>query len=199
MNYLAHIYLSGTDTELRIGNFIADSVRGKDFSMFPRRIAQGIMLHRFIDTYTDTHATVRKSKDVIRAQYGHWSSVIIDMFYDHYLASNWSDYHDQPLETYVQEFYLDLKLYYEVLPIKVQRFTPVMISKNWLLSYATIAGLSDILNQMNARTKGRSKMQFAVLDLEKHYKKLENQFRDFFEDLQIYVQQEVNKLEDLPL
>ncbi|GAL00009.1 acyl carrier protein phosphodiesterase [Nonlabens ulvanivorans] len=89
MNYLAHIYLSGNDTELRIGNFIADSVRGKDFTMFPERVAQGIILHRHIDTFTDSHPIVKLSKDLIRSEYGHWSSVIVDLYYDHFLAANW--------------------------------------------------------------------------------------------------------------
>ncbi|GAK94125.1 acyl carrier protein phosphodiesterase [Nonlabens ulvanivorans] len=187
MNYLAHIYLSGNDTELRIGNFIADSVRGKDFSMFPERVAQGIILHRHIDTFTDSHPVVKLSKKLIRSEYGHWSSVIVDIYYDHFLAANWSDFNDQPLDIYVQQFYSDLKENYDILPKKVQKFLPYMIEQNWINSYATVDGISRIFHQMNHRTRNRSKMNFAPIELVKYYNEMERHFREFFEDLEFHV------------
>jgi acyl carrier protein phosphodiesterase len=187
MNYLAHILLSGDDKELRIGNFIADSVRGKNFDLFPNRVADGIILHRKIDTYTDTHSIVHESKDVIRPKYGLWSSVIMDMFYDHFLAANWAQFHDQPLREFAADFYKVLEEYFEILPARVQRFLPIMKEYDWLTSYATVEGMSTILYQMNKRTKGKSKMQFAVMDLELHYNQLQSQFFRFFEELQVYV------------
>ncbi|MEN8817457.1 MAG: acyl carrier protein phosphodiesterase [Nonlabens sp.] len=194
MNYLAHIYLSKEDKELRIGNFIADSVRGKDFSMFPDRVAQGIILHRHIDTYTDKHAVVKQSKDLIRKEYGHWSGVIVDIYYDHFLAANWLDFHATPLLDYVNDFYKDLKETHDILPEKVKRFLPYMIEQNWLHSYATVEGISRIFDQMNHRTKGRSKMNFAPIDLIKYYNELEQHFRVFIEDLKIYVDQKLLEL-----
>jgi acyl carrier protein phosphodiesterase len=194
MNYLAHIYLSKEDKELRIGNFIADSVRGKDFSMFPDRVAQGIILHRHIDTFTDQHPVVRQSKDLIRAEYGHWSGVIVDIYYDHFLAANWSDFHPTPLAKYVDDFYNDLHNEYLILPEKVQRFLPYMVEQNWLHSYATVEGISRIFHQMNHRTKGKSKMNFAPIDLIKYYNELERHFRIFMEDLKFHVQQRMFEL-----
>lgn len=188
MNYLAHIYLSGNDTQLRIGNFIADSVRGKDYlTSYPQRIAAGITLHRHIDTFTDAHAIVRQSKNLIRSEYGHWSSVIVDLYYDHFLAANWLKYHEQPLATYVHLFYEDLQDHYELLPEKVQRFLPHMIAHNWLENYATVEGISQIFNQMNHRTKNRSKMNFAPIELVKYYDEMEGHFTSFFEELSQYV------------
>lgn len=187
MNYLAHIYLSGDDTLLRIGNFIADSVRGKDFSAFPDRVADGIMLHRYIDTFTDSNEIVRESKDLIRDEYGHWSSVIVDLYYDHFLAHYWNDYHYKPLEKYVAVFYKDLNDNFSILPERIQKFMPHMIQQNWLLSYATIEGISGIFHQMNRRTGNRSKMNFATIELEQHYNELERQFRAYMEELQVYV------------
>lgn len=188
MNYLAHIYLSGDDKQLRIGNFIADSVRGKDFSAFPDRVADGIILHRHIDTFTDSHSTVKKSKDLIRSEYGHWSSVIVDLYYDHFLAHYWNDFHEDPLESFVQEFYKDLNDSHHYLPTKVQDFMPYLIEQNWLLSYASIEGISGIFHQMNRRTGNRSKMNFASIELEKYYNELERHFRSFMDDLQVYVE-----------
>ncbi|WP_292900675.1 acyl carrier protein phosphodiesterase [Nonlabens sp.] len=189
MNYLAHIYLSKEDKELRIGNFIADAVKGKDFSRFPIRVAQGIILHRHIDTFTDTHPVVRKSKDLIRGTYGHWSGVIVDMYYDHFLAANWLDFHEMPLSDYVQGFYKDLQEQHDILPERVQRFLPYMIEQNWLYNYATVEGISRIFEQMNHRTKGKSNMNFAPIELLKYYQELEKHFRIFFKDLKNHVEE----------
>jgi len=189
MNYLAHIYLSKEDKELRIGNFIADAVKGKDFSRFPIRVAQGIILHRHIDTFTDTHPVVRKSKDLIRGTYGHWSGVIVDMYYDHFLAANWADFHEKPLSDYVQGFYKDLQEQHDILPERVQRFLPYMIEQNWLYNYATVEGISRIFEQMNHRTKGKSNMNFAPIELLKYYQELEKHFRIFFKDLKNHVEE----------
>ncbi|OUS12145.1 ACP phosphodiesterase [Nonlabens dokdonensis] len=194
MNYLAHIYLSNNDKELRIGNFIADSVRGKDFTMFPNRVAQGIVLHRHIDTFTDKHSIVRKSKDRIREKYGHWSGVIVDIYYDHFLAANWNTYHSVPLKSYVQSFYNDLKEYHDILPKRVQSFLPIMIEQNWLKSYETIEGISTIFEQMNRRTKGKGNMDNAPVDLIKSYDALENDFHAFMSELELYVSIKITEL-----
>jgi len=194
MNFLAHIYLSGDDQELSIGNFIADAVKGKNFTQFPKRVQQGITIHRKIDSYTDSHPTVRKSVQRLSPKYGHYSSVIVDILYDHYLAANWSEYSKTSLEVYVADFYDLLQEYYEVLPKRIQDFLPYMLRDNWLLSYATVPGIGRILYQMNHRTKNRSKMNFAIIELEQYYDEFEREFRSFFEELEIFTKNETRIL-----
>jgi len=186
MNFLAHIYLSGEDEGVTIGNFIADGIKGKRYQKYPQSIQRGILLHRAIDSYTDSHPTVRKSTKRLHENYGHYSGVIVDILYDHFLAKNWKEYHDTPLDIYVDDFYEMLRNSYEVLPTRIQRMMPYMISDNWLLSYATIKGISKILDQMNVRTKGISKMNFAVLELEEFYAEFEEEFTSFFAELKTY-------------
>jgi len=194
MNFLAHIYLSDDDPELKIGNFIADSVKGKKFTQFTDRIQQGIRLHRKIDSYTDSHPIVRESILRLFPKYSHYSSVIVDILYDHYLAAYWQEYSEIPLETYVSDFYELLQEYYDILPKRVQDFMPYMIRDNWLLSYATIPGIGRILYQMNHRTKNRSKMNFAIMELEQYYADFENEFRSFFEELQLFTKNQIRLL-----
>ena len=55
MNFLAHIYLSGKSDLVKIGNFMADGVHGNKFLELHSEIQKGIVLHRFIDTFTDAH------------------------------------------------------------------------------------------------------------------------------------------------
>lgn len=186
MNFLAHIYLSGEDEGVTIGNFIADGIKGKHYQKYPQSIQKGILLHRAIDSYTDSHPTVRKSTKRLHENYGHYSGVIVDILYDHFLAKNWKDYSDIPLDVYVAGFYQMLRNSHEILPVRIQRMMPYMISDNWLLSYATVKGISRVLDQMNVRTKGVSKMNFAVLELEEFYAEFEEEFTSFFAELITY-------------
>ncbi|QIE58246.1 DUF479 domain-containing protein [Rasiella rasia] len=183
MNFLAHIYLSGDNEGITIGNFIADGIKGKKYKKYPLPIQKGIILHRFIDSYTDSHPTVRKSTARLHKNYGHYSGVIVDILYDHFLAKNWQTYHEQPLATYVDDFYELLRTNFEILPTRIQRMMPYMMADNWLLSYASIKGISTILTQMNHRTKNKSRMNFAVLELEAYYTEFEEEFTSFFDEL----------------
>lgn len=192
MNFLAHIYLSGDNTQLKIGNFIADSVKGKQYLDFPPEIQKGIVLHRAIDTFTDTHPIVSKSVERLFDRYGHYSRVIVDILYDHFLAANWKKYCEIPLKEYTEDFYKLLQDNFEVLPKPVQNFLPYMVADNWLYNYREIDGIEKILFQMNRRIKYRAKMHLAVEELREFYKEFENEFRMFFEELRTYVKSEVN-------
>ncbi|TSE09250.1 MULTISPECIES: ACP phosphodiesterase [Aquimarina] len=194
MNFLAHIYLSGEDPELKIGNFIADSVKGKKYLNYPNRIQQGITLHRKIDSYTDTHPIVKKSVSRLFPKYRHYSTVIVDILYDHFLANNWVEYSEIPLEEYTVSFYELLHQYHQVLPKQIQNFLPYMIKDNWLLSYASISGIGSALSGMNRRTKNKSRMDLAVNELEFYYSEFDKEFRSFFEELKVYTENEIKVL-----
>lgn len=183
MNYLAHIYLSGKDEGIIIGNFIADGIKGRRYEKFPEAIQKGILLHRFIDSYTDSHPTFRNSTARLHENYGHYSGVIVDILYDHFLAKNWHHYSNEPLADYIDDFYGLLRKNFEALPVRIQKMMPYMLADNWLLSYATIPGIGKILSQMNLRTKGKSKMNLAVTELEQYYFEFEDEFKSFFAEL----------------
>lgn len=189
MNFLAHLYLSGDNDFIKIGNFIADSIHGNRFLHFPDDIKKGIILHRHIDTFTDAHPIYRKSKHRLHEKYGHYSGVIMDIVYDHYLAKNWLNYSNENLEDYAQNFYKLLQDNYEILPEKTQGMLPYMIARNWLVSYASLAGLEMILFQMDYRTKHRANMQEAIVEVQEFYYEFEEEFTLFFEELQNYCQE----------
>lgn len=184
MNFLAHIYLSGDNDLLKIGNFSADGIRGKRFTNYADAMQAGIKLHRFIDSYTDLHTVFKKSTKRLHKAYGHYSGVIIDIFYDHFLAKNWNNYHDIPLDNYVSEFYETLIQHIDILPERFKKLVPYMIADNWLLSYAELEGIQKVLNGMNTRTKGNSKMNEATKELKLYYDAFENEFKEFFQDLE---------------
>ncbi|WP_264559031.1 ACP phosphodiesterase [Flavobacterium sp. N2270] len=183
MNFLAHIFLSGNNDLIKIGNFMADGIRGNDYLEYPEEIQKGIILHRAIDTFTDAHSIWRQSKHRLHERYGHYSGVIIDILYDHFLAKNWNTYSNENLEDYVNRFYQSLKDNYEILSPKTKKLMPYMIESNWLVCYASIAGIERILFQMDYRTKHRAHMHNAVQELQEFYTEFEEEFTLFFEDL----------------
>ncbi|PBJ09086.1 ACP phosphodiesterase [Flavobacterium sp. ACN6] len=185
MNFLAHIYLSGENDLIKIGNFMADGIRGKQFAHFPEDVQKGILLHRFIDTYTDSHDIFRKSTKRLHDRYHHYSGVIVDIVYDHFLAKNWTTYSDEKLESFINRFYNSLHDNYDILTEKTQGLMPYMIERNWLLSYQTTEGIHQILTQMDRRSKNISKMQFAIEELNEFYDDFEEEFTSFFEEIKV--------------
>ncbi len=186
MNFLAHIYLSNEEPLVKIGNFIADAIRGNKYDHYPKDIQKGILLHRAIDTFTDSHPVFRQSKYRLQENYGHYSGVIVDIFYDHFLAKNWENYASIPLKDYVDDFYDLLEQHFSILPEATQRMLPYMIADNWLYNYRKLKGIAKVLNGMNRRTKNKSKMNFAILDLQEHYDDFEKEFTAFFDELITY-------------
>jgi acyl carrier protein phosphodiesterase len=168
---------------------MADSIRGNKFKHLPERVQKGIVLHREIDTFTDTHPIPKKSSKKLHKNYSHYSRVIVDIFYDHFLAKNWKAYSDEPLGIFVEGFYNLLEDNYSILPDGVKHMMPYMIADNWLLNYAKMDGIAKVLNGMNRRTKNRSKMNFAIVDLEEHYDTFEAEFTAFFEELMVFSRQ----------
>jgi len=194
MNFLAHLYLSESNTNVMIGNFIADHVKGNKFSHFHEDIQKGILLHREIDTYTDAHKIVRISKRRLHERYRHYDGVIIDIFYDHYLAKNWRNYSQIPLNIYVNSVYQLLQDNIDILPEKTQAILPYMIQYNWLYNYQFAKGIQEVLNGMNRRTNGKSKMNLATGDLLENYQIFENDFTTFFEDLRAFSHKKLKEL-----
>lgn len=183
MNFLAHIFLSGTNTELMIGNFIADYVKGKKKDLFPEGIRKGIELHRAIDHFTDHHPITEESKSRLRANYPKYSGVIVDIFYDHFLAKNFNQYSEIPLFDFTQATYALLTENQMYLPDGVKSFLPFMIERNWLNNYSTIEGIGRTLTGLSKRVSFENKMDQSVADLQKDYLLYENDFSRFFPQL----------------
>lgn len=177
-----------------LGNFFADAVRGNSYKHYAPEIQKGIILHRNIDTYTDQHAVVRISKRRLHERYRHYDGVIIDMFYDHYLAKNWSKYSMIPLDIFSTSFYELLHTNFEILPDKTKHMLPYIEQYNWLYNYQFFEGMEQVLGGMNRRTKGVSQMDLAINDLKEHYNVFKNDFETFFDDLIQFTNQRITEL-----
>lgn len=151
MNYLAHIYFSGTNRQVSIGNFIGDFVKGRRYEEFPTNIKKGILLHREIDHFTDTHPIFLETVDLLRPSFGRYSAIMADMYYDYLLASSFERYgNGESLGNFSRNFYLSALLYYRWLPKMVKGFIFHFIKTNRLKKYATYEGLQHSLEIMAA-------------------------------------------------
>lgn len=193
MNFLSHLYLSGDSEGIIIGNFIADAVKGSNFIQFPEEVQKGIVLHRKIDSFTDSHPVVELSKERLRKNYKKYASVIVDIYYDHYLAKNWDDYSDIGLHHFTQDIYSLINRNYSLLPEKSAHFAHYMVEYNILFQYSRLEGVQRVFNGMARRASFLSNMEHAVKDLEEHYLLFEEEFKRFFPELQQYIAEEIKK------
>ncbi len=192
MNFLAHIFLSGSDIELITGNFIGDFVKGKDLASYPEGIKKGIVLHRKIDEFTDQHKIVLKTKKRLRPKYRHYAPVIADIYYDHFLASKWSDYHSEDLKSYTTSFYRRIYRHKAYIPSAAQHMLSHMSIDDWLYNYQFIEGIDRALTGMSKRTKFDSGMETASQELKENYMEYDNEFVEFFPHLQLMCEQFIN-------
>jgi len=183
MNFLAHIYLSGNNEDLIFGNFIADAVKGKAVENYRMSIQEGIRLHRDIDNFTDKHHIFKKSRQRLMDKYHKFSGVIVDMYYDHFLAANWQEYSTENLDIFVDNAYKILKRNFFLLPSRYKMILPFMISSNWLVNYAQFNRLQNNFERMAKRTTFESGMENAVFDLKKDYNQYNQEFREFFPEI----------------
>jgi len=187
MNYLAHIFLSGIDDEIMIGNFIGDYVKGNDYNKYPDRIKKGILLHRQIDTFTDKNKIVSQSKSYFAKRYHKYSGIIVDILYDHFFANNWDSFAAQPLDEFKENVFNCLIKNHSVLPERVQFFVPSFIKNDWIGVYKSVDGIITVLNRMSMRTTLPDHSEYAREILRKYYVQLESEFLTFFPEMIKYV------------
>jgi acyl carrier protein phosphodiesterase len=190
MNFLAHAYLAGEDEGLIIGNFIADSVKGSYWKEYTLDIQKGILLHRKIDEFTDSHPLVLIGKRRLYKNYSKYSGVIIDIFLDHFLAANFCKYSNKTLEQFSTDFYHTIISNQEVLNDYGNKIIYYMQKNNWLLSYSSIKGIENTLTAMTKRSGVIYNLNESILELQNHYLEYETEFFVFFQEMILFVGQQ---------
>ncbi len=180
MNFLAHTYLSGCSEEIIVGNFMGDYVKGRNYLLFPELVKKGILIHRDIDTFTDMHPITRRSKLRVAAKYHKYAGIIIDIFYDHFLASLWDNFSTLPLDEFVNRSYDLLKRNYKVLPEAIKTWFPTFLENNWMMAYKTIDGIELVLERMAENTSLPNHAGYAVEVLSDQYDSFKDDFLEFF-------------------
>lgn len=183
MNFLAHQFLSFEIKPVMAGNFIADTVKGNAFKDYDQEIQKGIVLHRFIDTFTDSHKITLQSRERLYAYFGKYAGVVQDVFYDHFLALNWSDYHRQDLDEYTRFIYSTLEIYKPLFNEKAERTLYYMQLQDWLGNYATKEGIHRALSGLSRRASFPSNMEESLPALSEQGEAISADFKAFFPEL----------------
>lgn len=195
MNFLAHAYLSFNHEGILVGNFAADFIKGKDLHRFKPDIQTGILLHREIDTFTDSHYLVKAGQSYLRPKFRHYSTVITDIFFDYFLAKYWEKYSEVTLEEFVKQTYQTLENHLQELPDAFREMFVWMKSQNWLLHYREIAGIQKALTGLSRRTSFDSKMNEAPEILLEKEAEFELIFFAFFRDLETFAREKLTELQ----
>jgi len=182
VNFLAHLFLSGDTPELLVGNLMGDFVKGKLDGRFPPGIERGILLHREIDSFAGRNRHFLRSKRRLDPSFGHYRGVLVDLFYDHFLAAHWEDYADVPFSLFISDAWRVLFEHKEFLPDKLQRIMPFMF-RDWLPSYSTIGGIAEVLQRISLRLKRANRLGEGAEALSRHYGELYGDFRKFIPEL----------------
>jgi acyl carrier protein phosphodiesterase len=185
MNYLAHLYLSGDNPGIMVGNFIGDYVKGSNHNKYIQDIQKGIILHRKIDSFTDSHPLVKINAKIFRPLYQRYALVVIDIVMDHILAKNWERYSEVGLNTYVNKTHQILMKRYFTLPPRVKQFLPFLIKSRRLENYQHIEGINKTLNIMAAHSSLPNHSIEAIRIIEAHYPFLEKNFFLFFDEVRL--------------
>lgn len=187
MNFLAHLYLAENDADSIIGNMCADFLFGTRVEDFSTGIRAGIRMHQEVDGFTDSHEVTRRSKKRLSAALRHFSHIAVDVFYDHYLAKNWSAYSDEPLAEFIQNRFDVLEANLERCPPRFQEVFPRMKRENWLLSYRDPEGAHTALKRIALRLSRPPNLDAGVAEINRNYSELERDFMEFFPQLRGHV------------
>ncbi len=182
MNFLTHLFLSNGSPELLVGNLMGDFVKGRLDGRFPPGIKRGISLHREIDSFTGQNGYFLRSKRRLDRSFGHYRGVLVDLFYDHFLAAHWEDYAHVPLSVFISDAWRVLGEHEEYLPDKLQRIVPFMF-RDWMPSYSDIGGIAAVLQRMSLRLKRANRLGEGVEALSRNYGELYGDFRNFLPEL----------------
>ena len=194
MNFLAHVYLSGDNFSVAVGNLIADQVKRSDVQHFPSEVQKGISLHRAIDEFTDAHPLFKNCVTTLFPIYRHYSRVIVDMYFDHFLAVHWETFHSTSLHDFSNNFYNALKQTEIDFPDKLKRLIHALTTYNWFEQYSSVSGMGAIMAQMDKRTRFDSNLASSTAELNEKYPYFEQQFLNFIKPLIDFSQSKLSEL-----
>ena len=194
MNFLAHCLLSCDDEHLLVGNFLADWLRNAEVLALPPAVQRGVTLHRLIDRYTDNHPAVRRSTARLQPAHRKYAPVLVDIYYDHLLASYWNRYSSESLSDFAQRQYYLLERYRHLMPPRLRARTSGMIAGNWLVQYGTDRGLRYTFQQVRKRLSRPEWLDDLETTLRTEHAGLTVDFHQFFPQLQTYVARQCLRL-----
>lgn len=179
MNYLAHLYLSDPNPLAWSGSLMGDFVKGAVSDLLPAELSRHVKLHRHIDGLTQSSEIFQISRRRLDVRFSHARSVLIDVFFDHFLACNWDYYSDQPLADFAQQVYCGLQSCHHHLSPSLQQQLPHMVEYDWLTSYRKTDVVERVLMRLEERINHKIPIAEGFTQLALHRHELEKDFVAF--------------------
>ena len=198
MNFLAHAYLSFGHPQILVGNMVSDFVKGAAKNRYANDVRQGILLHREIDSFTDTHAVVQEAKEIFRPYYRLYSGAILDVLFDHFLAKDPECFNEVSLRTFTQSVYATLEAHTAQLPDRFTFMFAYMRAEDWLYNYRLTAGMQKSLRGLVRRAAYISDSEPAFALFMENYSSLERYYHEFFPDVKQFAKQRLETILNFP-
>jgi acyl carrier protein phosphodiesterase len=180
MNYLAHIYLSGENDQIKVGNLIGDWVKGANHKKLSENVQKGVLMHRFIDWFTDNHPIVKQSKARVAEHYGKYSGIIIDILYDHFLACHWDEYSNIELFDFIESINKSIDDNLLLIPEGPREFFPSFMKNRWMEIYVSMDGIEKVFHGMSKHTSLPDKTHTVIQVIRDNYEEFSAEFNSFF-------------------
>ena len=183
MNFLAHAFLAEPHPEAVLGSLMGDFVKGPLTGRFSPELERALAQHRAVDSFTDAHPVVRASRARVAPPHRRFAGIVVDMYYDHFLARDWDALADEPLATFTARVYGVLLAHEARLPERLRRVAPSMVRLDWLGSYRQVESVHAALDRMGERLRRGNGLLGAGAAQMAQYSALEADFRVFFPEL----------------
>jgi acyl carrier protein phosphodiesterase len=184
MNYLAHLFLARHSGAAMVGGIMGDFVKADVTGRYPPDIAREIQLHRYIDSYTDSHPAVKASARLFAEGRRRYAGILLDVFYDHLLSLQWERWCDEPRQRMLNRFYAALAEHEALLPERLRAMAPHMVERNWLNTYDDFASVQVAVERISMRlSRNGDALRDGIADLRRHYDGIAAGFGAFFPDL----------------
>ncbi|MCB1230710.1 MAG: DUF479 domain-containing protein [Verrucomicrobiae bacterium] len=182
MNFLAHLHLARPEPVSRLGNLLGDFVRGRRDERFSPEIWRGIMHHRRLDAFTDSHPAWKRSRQRLAPERVRFAGIVVDVFYDHFLSRLWDRFEPdgESLADFIDHCHCDLKMAAPLGPADANVVIARMEAQGWLGSYGEISGIDDALRRISRRGPRLGPIAGAIADLERDYAGFEEDFLAFY-------------------
>lgn len=191
MNYLAHSFLSFNNEPVIVGNFIADHIKLSQTDSLPELIRKGVLIHRKIDSITDSHPLFVRNKRHFYNGFERYSGVLLDIYFDYLLAKNFHLFSDAGLEAYTQNIYQVLNNNRQYLPNSSERFLQYVLKNNTFFEYSKIEGIELVLKHLSYRINHGVWLNESLPIFLEQENKIEVDFKDFMGDLITEIKKEL--------
>ena len=155
--------------------------------MFHADIQAGIRAHQKIDVYTDGHPVCCIARRRLQPPYRRFAGVLLDVYFDHFLARGWSRHGDgTALAEFAEKRYEILRRYRDLPSKRFRLVVDAMTRDNWLVGYSSLGGVETALRGISRRFRRENPVASGARVLLENYAPLQSDFEEFFPQLKEY-------------